>query len=109
MRILTESHLAENLGITADEGLSWNLKAALRIACLDAVELRGWHEVYQEELFARQQGLLADFVEFLRQQLAQSLDKMRALLAATTEGLGIAVELVASQLAILEKTLADLT
>jgi hypothetical protein len=108
VEILTKSHLAENLGISADDGLSWNLKAALRIACLEAAELANWHVVYQEESFSSSLNLLTDFTRFLLHQLGKSLMDMRAVTYAT-EHFKIAIELVASQVLLLEKTLVHMT
>ncbi len=107
MRILQESRLAENLGISIGEGLGWNLKAALKIVSLDGSKLAEWHHVYQEETFANSHNLIVEFTLFLLEQLMKSLSKMQAVMN-TTENFTIASELVASQVDILVKTLADL-
>jgi hypothetical protein len=107
VQILQESRLAENLGISMGEGLGWNLKAALKIASFDRAKLGEWHHVYQDETFANSHNLIAEFTRFLLEQLVKSLSKMQAVMN-TRENFTIAIELVASQVDILAKTLADL-
>ena len=104
--LTTISHLADNLGITVDEGLSWSLKAALKVFLMDATELNSWSSVYQVESFDH--NYLTDFTRFLLKQLKRSLVKMQAIVRPSKD-FPLAIDLVAGHVGLLEKTLADLS
>jgi hypothetical protein len=106
--LTTLSHLADNLGITAGDGLSWSLKAALRIVHMDTTELDNWSSIYQDDEETLSGKYLADFTRYLLQRLQNNLSQMRAL-CHTTKDFSIAIDLVASQVQLLENTVESLT
>jgi hypothetical protein len=105
--LTTLSHLADNLGITAGEGFSWSLKAALRIAHMNVTELDNWSSIYQEDDEALNHIYLVDFTRFLLHRLQNNLAEMQGL-CNTSKDFSLAIDLVVSKVNLLEKTVHNL-